>query len=376
MPWKEVKLMSLRMEFISLAMAKGRNMAELCHRFEISRKTGYKWLNRYRAEGEAGLADQSRRPRNSPNATPLAMEEAVLSVRDLHPAWGGRKIRSRLDALGHEGIPAASTITAILKRHGLIDPQESLKHKPWQRFEADEPNDLWQMDFKGHFQAAQGRCHPLTVLDDHSRYSLGVQACKNEREETVKERLVGIFRRYGLPKKILTDNGSPWGSDKDHPYTPLTVWMIRLGVVVIHARAYHPQTLGKDERFHRTLKKEVSQYCIGLDMRHCQKRFDQWRDIYNFQRPHEALDMAVPGSRYRQSTRSYPENLPPIEYGPDDQIRKVQYGGWISFRNRPFHISKAFRGEYVALRPAGTEDFFDVFFCNQKIDQFNLKHDN
>ena len=376
MSWKEVTLMSLRMEFISLAMAKDRNMTQLCHRFEISCKTGYKWLKRYQKKGEAGLADRSRRPSNSPNATPLAMEEAVLGVRDLHPAWGGRKIRARLEALGHEDIPAASTITAILKRHGRIDPQESLKHKPWQRFEADEPNDLWQMDFKGHFQAAQGRCHPLTVLDDHSRYSLGLQACKNEREETVKERLVGIFCRYGLPKKILNDNGSTWGSDKNHPYTTLTVWMIRLGIVVIHARAYHPQTLGKDERFHQTLKKEVSQYCIGLDLTHCQKRFDQWRDIYNFQRPHEALDMAVPGSRYRQSTRSYPENLPPIEYGPDDQIRKVQYGGWISFRNRPHRIGNPFRGEYVAMRPTAIDGVFDVFFCNQKIDQINLKDHN
>ncbi len=376
MPWKEVKLMSLRMEFISLAMANGRNMAELCHRFEISRKTGYKWLNRYRAKGEAGLADQSRRPRNSPKATPLAMEGAVLIVRGFHPAWGGRKIRARLNALGYQDIPAASTITAILKRHDLIDPQESLKHKAWQRFEAAEPNDLWQMDFKGHFQAALGRCHPLTVLDDHSRYSLGVQACKNEREETVKKRLAGIFRRYGLPKKILTDNGSPWGSDKDHPYTPLTVWMMRLGIVAIHARAYHPQTLGKDERFHQTMKKEVAQYCIGLNLSRCQKRFDQWRDIYNFQRPHEALDMDVPGSRYRQSTRNYPENLPPIEYGPDDQKRKVQQRGWISFRNRPYRIPKAFRGEYVALRPNGLDGLFDVFFCNQKIFQINLKHDN
>jgi transposase InsO family protein len=304
------------------------------------------------------------------------MEKALLAVRGDHPAWGGRKIRARLQAVGKENVPAPSTITAILKRHGRINPEESPKHKAFKRFEADAPNDLWQMDFKGHFDAAEGRCHPLTVLDDHSRYSVGLKACGNEKAQTVRQCLAEIFRRYGLPKKILTDNGSPWGSDKDHPHTPLTVWMMRLGVVVIHARAYHPQTLGKDERFHQTLKKEVSQYCIGLNLRRCQKRFDQWRDIYNFQRPHESLDMAVPASRYRQSTRSYPENLPPIQYGPGDQIRKVQYGGWISFRNRPYRISRAFRGEYVALRPTATDGLFDIFFCNQKIDQINLKHHN
>lgn len=376
MPWNEVTLMSLRTEFVLLAIAEGSNISQLCHRFGISRKTGYKWIDRFRKEGVAGLEDRSRRPKTSPHITPRAVEEAVLGVREAHQAWGGRKIAVRLKALGMVDVPAPSTITAILKRHGRINPEESLKHKAFKRFEADAPNDLWQMDFKGHFDAAEGRCHPLTVLDDHSRYSVGLRACGNEKAGTVRQCLTEIFRRYGLPKKILTDNGSPWGSDKDHPYTPLTVWMMRLGVAVIHARAYHPQTLGKDERFHRTLKKEVSQYCIGLDLRHCQKRFDQWRDIYNFQRPHEALDMGVPASRYRQSTCSYPENLPPIEYGPDDQTRKVQYGGWISFRNRPYRIGNPFRGEYVALRPTAIDGVLDVFFCNQKIDQINLKHHN
>jgi transposase InsO family protein len=259
------------------------------------------------------------------------MEDAVLNVRGDHPAWGGRKIRSRLEALGKVNAPAASTITDILKRNGWIDPKESLKHKAWQRFEADEPNELWQMDFKGHFEAAQGRCHPLTVLDDHSRYSLGLEACQDEKGETVRQCLLDIFRRYGLPKQILVDNGSPWGSDQDHPYTPLTVWLIRLGIGIIHARPYHPQTLGKDERFHRTLKAEILSSCIGQDIVVCQKRFDEWRIVYNLERPHESLDMVVPASRYRQSPRSYQYKLPPIEYGPDDKVRKVQAGGWISY---------------------------------------------
>ena len=376
MPWQEVTLMSLWKEFVVMAMADNANISGLCGRFGISRKTGYKWIHRYVRQGMAGLSDQSRRPNRSPDRTSRAMEEAVLGVRKSHPAWGGRKIHARLRELGLIDIAAPSTITAILKRHGLIDPYESLKHKAWQRFEADGPNDLWQMDFKGHFDTAQGRCHPLTVLDDHSRYSVCLQACPDERGRTVRQRLTNVFGRYGLPREILVDNGSPWGSDQQHPYTPLTVWLIRLGIAVIHTRPYHPQTLGKDERFHRSLKAEVLQYCTDLDIDRCQRRFDAWREIYNLKRPHEALDMAVPATRYRPSPRSFSQKLPPIQYSPDDKVRKVQQGGKISYENKEYRICKAFCGQYVALRPTGVDGIVDVFFYNQKIDQINLRSHN
>jgi len=373
MPWKLETPMSQRKEFVSLALTDGANMSRLCHRFEISRKIGYKWLGRYREAGEAGLADRSRRPRHSPGATQEALVAAVLAVRAAHPAWGGRKIRARLQALGWSEVPAASTITDILRRHGYIDPEESAKHKAWQRFEAETSNDLWQMDFKGHFEAAAGRCHPLTVLDDHSRYALGLEACADERGVTVKARLTGIFRRYGLPRKMLMDNGSPWGSDAAHPYTPLTVWLLRLGVKVGHSRPYHPQTLGKDERFHRTLKAEVLQYCRGLELSRCQARLDAWRQVYNLERPHEALGMAVPMSRYRESPLTFPEQLPAMEYGPGDQVRKVQAEGWITFKGQYFRLSKAFRGEPVALRPTVTDDLWEVYFGQHRIAGINLQ---
>ena len=372
MPWKNVTPMSQRKEFVSLALADGANMTRLCRRFGISRKIGYKWLGRYREAGEDGLADRSRRPRHSPGATREALVAAVLAVRAAHPAWGGRKIRARLLAQGWAEMPAASTITAILHRQGLIDPEASAKHKAWQRFEAPGPNDLWQMDFKGHFAAAAGRCHPLTVLDDHSRYALGLEACTDERGVTVKARLTGIFRRYGLPRKMLMDNGSPWGSDATHPYTPLTVWLLRLGVKVGHSRPYHPQTLGKDERFHRTLKAEVLQYCQGLELDRCQARLDAWRLVYNLERPHEALGMAVPMSRYRESPRSFPEAMPPLVYGPGDQVRRVQAEGWITFKGRDFRLSKAFRGEPVALRPTVPDGQWEVYFGQHCIARINL----
>jgi transposase InsO family protein len=374
MPWLQVTLMSQRKEFVKLAMVDGANLARLCQGFNISRKTGYKWLNRFLGEGEAGLQDRGRRPRASPWVTPPAMEEAVLRVREAHPAWGGRKIRARLQAQGWVTVPTASTITAILRRHGCIDPAASLKHRAWQRFEAAAPNDLWQMDFKGHFAAAQGRCHPLTVLDDHSRYALGLEACDNEQTGTVKERLRRIFRRYGLPQKMLMDNGSPWGSDWAHPYTPLTVWLLKLGVQVGHSGPYHPQTLGKDERFHRTLGAELLKYCQGLDLTKCQQRFNDWRLIYNLERPHEALGLAVPASRYRVSPRSFPETMPPVEYGPTDVVRKVQADGSISYRQQELRVGKAFRGELVALRPTSSDGVWEVVFCSQRITKIDLKN--
>jgi transposase InsO family protein len=365
--------MSQRKEFVSLALTDGANMARLCRRFEISRRIGYKWLARYLKAGESGLADRSRRPQHSPGETRETLVRAVLAVRTAHPAWGGRKIRARLLAENLAGVPAASTITGILRRHGLLDPKESAKHKAWWRFEAEAPNDLWQMDFKGHFEAAAGRCHPLTVLDDHSRYALGLEACVDERGATVQERLTGIFRRYGLPKKMLMDNGSPWGADAAHPYTPLTVWLLKLGVKVGHSGPYHPQTLGKDERFHRTLKAEVLQYCRGLDLARCQVRLDAWRLVYNLERPHEALGLAPPVSRYRESPRSFPETLPPLLYGPGDQVRKVQAEGWFSFRGRNFRVSKAFRGEAVALRPTLNDGLWEVYFGQHRIARINLR---
>lgn len=375
MPWQVQSLMSARKEFVSLARPGVSNVAELCQRFGISRKTAYKWLSRYDAQGESGLFDRPRKPLNSPSVTPLEVQEAIFEIRQTYPQWGGRKIRALLIRLGLVDAPAASTISSILKRNGYIDPGESVKHQRWQRFEAPAPNDLWQMDFKGHFQAAKQRCHPLTVLDDHSRYSICLKACENQRADTVKVALTNTFRTYGLPRRILCDNGSPWGSDRDNRYTCLTVWMIRRGIEVVHSRPYHPQTLGKGERFHRTLKAELIQYCGDLDLNGCQGRFDRWRNYYNADRPHEALALEVPASRYFVSHRRFLESLPPIEYGPADEVRRVQNGGRIGYRGREYRVAKAFYGERVAIRPTQVDAILDVYFCNQHIAQIDLKQD-
>jgi len=378
MEWTEVLELSSRHEFAMLASQPGAHVGMLCRRFGFSRTKGYRLLRRFEEDGADGLLDRSRRPHASPARTPERVVQAVLAVRDAHPAWGGLKIRAWLLRHGTEAnsVPAPRTIQAILLRHGRIDPRESLRHHPWQRFERDAPNELWQMDFKGHLPTRTGRCHPLTILDDHSRFSIGLFACSNELGTTVRGHLTTVFRRYGLPDGLLVDNGSPWGSAADHPYTPLTVWLLRVGVRVTHARPHHPQTLGKDERFHRTFVAEVVRHTDFRDLAHCQNVFDSWRDLYNLERPHQALDLEVPASRYRPSKRCFPDQLPAIDYGPDDIIRKVHEGGHIGFRGRLFRVPKSFKGYPVALRPTTVDGVFDVWFCADRIAHIDLRAHN
>lgn len=370
--------MSLRAEFVTLAAQEGANLRQLCRRFGISPRTGYKWLRRYQQEGRAGLQDRSRRPHTSPRRSPPRVEQAVLAERHQHPAWGGRKLRRRLErqpAFGGTRLPSAGTITAILRRHDQLSSPAAAPHA-WQRFEHPAPNLLWQMDFKGHFAIGGGqRGHPLTVLDDHSRFCVGLVACADEQGHTVQTSLVPIFERYGLPQRLLMDNGPPWGNTRDQDLTPLVVWLLRLGTDVVHSRPYHPQTGGKDERFHRTLKAELLRDREFADLAHCQREFDPWRAMYNLDRPHQALGLEVPANRYQVSPRPYPAVLPPVEacYGPDDLIRKVQHGGAISVHGRTYRLPKALRGYPVALRPTAEADQWQVFFCQHKVVILDLR---
>lgn len=375
MPFRKVSVMEQRREFVMFAMQDGANIRELCRRFGISAPTAYKWLERYRQAGLAGLIERSRRPKASPVRTSAAIEAKVLEVRDgSNNAWGGRKIKKLLEKQGEADIPAASTITEILRRHNRLDEASATEHPgPCQRFERESPNELWQMDFKGHFPTHRGRCHPLTVLDDHSRYNLVLAACGNEQGPTVRRHLEEAFRRYGLPLAMLMDGGPPWSNPGGEPHTGLTVWLMRLGIRVLHGRPHHPQTQGKEERFHRTLKAEVVNGGSFRDLDDCQIAFDRWRPRYNHVRPHEALGMATPGERYQPSLRSLPKVLPPIEYAPGDQVRKVDVDGFISFKNRPWRVSKALRGEPVALRPTGEDGVFDLHYCVHWIATLDLR---
>jgi transposase InsO family protein len=380
MPWRSFSTMSLRLEFVQQALSQGSNIRALCRSFDVSAKTAYKWLTRYEQAGPEALADQSRRPhKRSPWQTSLEVEERIIALRGEHPDWGARKLRRRLQVLGGlTALPAPSTITAILHRHHLIAPEESQKHQPWQRFEAIAPNDLWQMDFKGDFPLGCGlQCYPLTTLDDHSRFSLVLKACTDERRETVQAHLVDTFRQYGLPLAILSDNGGPWGTCGQEGltgYTKLGVWLLQLGVRLVHSRVRHPQTLGKDERFHQSLKREVlARHPEGFPWpADCQVAFDRWQHVYNYQRPHEALGLAVPAERYRRSERIYPELLPPVVYDTSAMVRRVHDQGEIFFQGKRFRIGRAFCGLDVALRETSTDGYYNIIFATEAIAQINF----
>jgi transposase InsO family protein len=365
MGWSEVSIMSARQEFVSLARQEGANVRELCRRYGISPTTAYKWIARAAEPGET-YADRWRRPFSSPNETNTEMVQKILEVRDTHPVWNARKIRRVLERR-EERVPAASTIGEILKRNGRISAAASEAAKPWQRFERAVPNELSQIDFKGFFETGQGRCYPLTMLDDHSRFSQILKACTNEQTVTVKGHLVECFRKYGLPRQMNMDNGNPWGTPWGDRYTRLTAWLIRLGIRVSHSRPMHPQTNGKEERFHRTLKAELLGNRWFATIGEVQRALDGWREIYNHERPHEAIGLEVPASRYQLSIRAYPEELPPILYDSTDVVRKVLNRGGIRFKGCEHYISKAFRGEHVALRPAAEDGVWNVFFCHERV---------
>jgi transposase InsO family protein len=374
MPFRERSIVDDREEFCRLAGAPLANIRELCRRWGIVPATAYLWLRRYRQDGRAGLIDRSRRPVSSPGWIGAELEAQVLAVRAEHPAWGGRKIRRVLQNDGAAHAPAASTITQILRRHGRLDGSGAGKPMAFTRFEHPEPNDLWQMDFKGHFALRQGRCHPLTVLDDHSRYALEIGSCADEKGLTVKARLEPVFDRYGLPWRILTDNGPPWGTPGyAYGHTPLTVWLMDLGVETIHGRPYHPQTQGKDERFHRTLKGEVLDGLPPADLAAAQRAFDSWRWVYNSRRPHEALGMATPASRYQVSPRRMPEVIAAPDYEPQAHVRKVSSSARLTFRGRDIDCPKAFVGRSLALRATDTDGVFDLCYRRHVLSQVDLR---
>jgi transposase InsO family protein len=373
MPFHERSRMDARLEFVMLASVEGANVRGLCRRFSISPTTGYKWLERWQIEGTTGLQELSRRPENSPSRSAAATEEAVLSLRAEHPAWGARKIARRLRDLGHEAVPAPSTVTAILKRHGVELGAHGGGQSAFIRFERARPNELWQMDFKGHVALQAGRLHPLTVLDDHSRFSVVLAACGNEQTETVRQQLIIAFRRYGLPEGLITDNGSPWGDGPGSPFTPLGVWLIEHDIRISHSRPYHPQTMGKDERFHRSLKAEVLSRPPFADLAAAERAFEHWRNVYNTQRPHDSLGLAVPASRYQPSPRNYVETVAPFEYAPGDIMRRVQQGGHVSLLGRNIKVPKAFRGKLVAFRQTTQDGVFDAVFRTQIITTIDIR---
>jgi transposase InsO family protein len=373
MPFREFTLMATREAFVREAVAEGANMRALCRAYGISPTTGYHWVARYRVLGEAGLDDRSRRPHTSPTRSSEAVEAAVVALRQAHPSWGGRKLHHRLRALG-QPAPPASTCTEILRRHGLLDPERADRPRALQRFVADAPNALWQLDFKGGVTLDGRPAHPLHVLDDATRFLLAATLCPNQGFAAVQAVLAALFAEVGLPERILADNGVPWGS----PPTPgsltrLSAWWVRLGIRVSHGRPFHPQTQGKVERSMRTVKAELFAGGAFPDAVTLQDALDRWRTTDNTERPHEALDDRPPAAAYQPSPRRLPETLPPIVYRDDDTVRLVSAPGVVSLANRRIRISHALIGEPVAFRPTGEDGIMTVHYCDHYLRTVDLR---
>ncbi|MGV3590723.1 MAG: IS481 family transposase [Gammaproteobacteria bacterium] len=372
MPWQEIVTVDLRTEFVRLSRSGSVSFSELCRRYSISRKTGYKWLQRFEEQGVAGLLDQSRRPVHQPAQSSREVEALIIACRDRYPAWGARKLRAVLAREGHADLPAPSTITAILRRHERLGTAQ--RSPVLGRFQHEHPNDLWQMDFKGHIQTGSQRCHPLTVIDDCSRFSLCLHACGDEKMQTVQHALISAFRRYGLPRRMTMDNGPPWGAGgRNGRFSRLTVWLIEQGITTSHSRPYHPQTQGKDERFHRTLKAELLGRREFNSLERCQRAFNTWRQQYNEVRPHEALGMQTPASRYECSHRTWKQHREPYEYSQGDHVRKVNAAQCTTFQNYVIPIGEGFVGKAIAFRPTLVDGQYSIYFCHQKIGEVDLR---
>ena len=360
MSWETKTVMEQRKHFIIEASAEDANISALCRQYGISRKTGHKWIKR--ASLGLPLCDQSRRPHQQPSKTANDIEQRIIQMRLLHPSWGGKTIRAVLESAGVEGLPSDKTCCNILKRNNLIDPAESAKHTPYQRFERQYCNELWQTDFKGDFLLGDGnRCYPLTILDDHSRFSIKIDP--KTAPSGVKESFILAFREYGLPNSVLSDNGSQFAGARSG-LSSFERFLMDLDILPIHGRPIHPQTQGKIERFHRTLKQEALRFPLA-NIAEAKARLENWRWVYNELRPHYALDMKTPASIYQPSTRAY---YRPKAYVYDEGARLIKVNNWGYLRFGPIQLflSEAMADTYVELRHA-ENDTFSVIYRNYKI---------
>jgi len=349
MPWKETDVAGERIEFVVRVLSESGNFSALCREFGVSRKTGYKWLRRFEEVGSVSrLVECSRRPHHSPNKTSEALELRVEALRQRY-GWGSKKLQC---LLSEEGLHLPRiTIDRILKRRGLVNRKPVAKPAQ-RRFERSLPNELWQMDFKGEYRR-HGRAwiYPLSLLDDHSRYCLGLYALRHPDHDGVKGQLVRTFDRYGVPQAMLVDHGTPWWSPANgHGLTRLSVFLVRQDIRLIYSGIGHPQTQGKVERFHRTLGESVGRGGELSSLEDYQQAFDRFRREYNEIRPHEALGMERPAQRYSPSRRTYRSEPPEWVYPPGGEVRRLSAAGVLSWVGRPYFVCEALARQPVWCR--------------------------
>ena len=370
MPWKESSPMDQRTLFVADHLKELFSMTELCERFGISRQTGYKWLARFRAEGPVGLLERSRRPQSCPHQTPQPVVDAVLEARRLHPRWGAKKLLAILKKRHPDwSWPARSTVCDILKRQGCIAPRRRRRRpghpgKPLTPMTA--PNEIWTADFKGHFRTGDGQyCYPLTVADGFSRYILGCQGLLSPSLKGTQTVFKDLFREFGLPRIIRTDNGAPFATCAIRRLSRLSIWWIRLGIYPELIEPSHPEQNGRHERMHRTLKAETTRPPAPT-CRAQQRRFDRFLDEFNNERPHEALGQQTPSSVYRPSTSRLPKRLPKIEYPLHYEIRRVSRNGGIRWNSQWVNVGTVLEEQYVGLEEVDN-GLWEVYFGPLKL---------
>lgn len=377
MPWSQTSPMDQKTQFIADYLRGTLSFTELCQLYSISRKTGYKWVDRYLHQGPAGLEEQSRRPRQSPHQTSPEIVAAIIDVRQRHPTWGAKKLLAIVKKRHPTWIlPCRSTVCDILKRHNLVPKKSRRRHighpgKPNSQIFA--PNDTWSADFKGQFKTGDGiYCYPLTVTDGFSRYLLGCQALYSTAVVTAKPVFTRLFKEYGLPKRIRTDNGVPFATNTLARLSSLSAWWIRLGILPELIEPGKPQQNGRHERMHRTLKAEATRPPAG-NLAAQQRKFNCFRAEFNNVRPHEALDQETPASVYEASPREMPSKLPPLEYPDRFEVRYVSANGGIRWNCEWVNVSIVCAGEYVGLEEID-DGLWNVYFGPLKIGRLHEKH--
>ena len=376
MPWKEVKPMDQKLLFIADHLRKTANFSDLCQGYGISRKTGYKWIDRYQRLGLEGLNDQPRRPKQHPLRTPFAVRKAIIELRSGHrDPPGAKKIKVLLEQNGLSQIPSTTTIYNILLQEGLVHPQRRRKRTPvgQQPFTAvHHPNDVWSADFKGQFKTKDGSwCYPLTIMDHQSRYLL---ACRNQtgtRLIPTRDAFERLFREYGLPWRIRTDNGVPFASNSPGGLSQLSKWWIRLGIYPERIEPGKPQQNGRHERMHRTLKSSVVVPPAQTPELQ-QQEFDTFCNRYNNERPHEGLGQNTPASVYRPSSRIMPDKIPELEYPGYFQVNLVHHSGIIHHRGHRVYVAGLLKGEQVGIEEVA-DDVWDVYFGPIRLGSFDMQ---
>jgi len=354
MPWQETRPMDQRLQFVADHQRALYDMTALCARYGVSRRTGYKWLARYAAEGPRGLEDRTHAPHRCPHRIAAELAALLLATRRAHPTWGPAKVVQYL-APRHPAVdtwPAVSTVADLLARHGLVAKRRRrrpLVHPGTVPLRTSAPNDPWTADFKGQFKTRDGvYCFPLTVADQHTRYLLAVHALLNTRAVGARAAFECAFRTYGLPQAIRTDNGVPFANTGLHGLTQLSVWWLRLGIQHQRIRPASPQENGAHERMHRTLKAETTRP-PARDLQQQQRAFTAFRRAYNAERPHAALAGDTPGARYTPSPRPYPARLPALEYPGHFTVKLVTNAGTIRFKQRLLFLAHALTHHHVGL---------------------------